>query len=1008
MPYIGRGVVYTKRQETENGISRVQIPFHPDSLPTVETILSSVPEMNREDAEVLLEQVQAEFLDQCLDVNAVAGDASRDTVAMSRWFEERGIPQERIVAAFQRLEHRRATRGSPSQVQQVDGHHDRAARAAAAEAETEASWSPSESTGVAGAESEALNLRSLLFHIAEDQARRDGYIHRGVTCNSCHTKPIRGVRWRCANCLDFDLCTDCEATDRLHPKTHIFYKVKIPAPYLGSPRQGQEVLYPGKPEKMPHQAPWNLKSALSKGLNYDLSEFDALWDQFTCLANAKFEDDPNNIGWAIDRRAFDKTFVPHYSTHAPPPTSSMTFMRGLACVHSKTSNSRLREVFNGYDIDADGFVSRKDFLRMFRAYYAITKDITRDFIAVQEEELAAAGALDTIMSAQPLSSAFTDHPIIPGQHNTPWSKVPDAFGDLRPTDASDVVVRSDGKDEGDRGTIIANAKQYHENHPVAVDGTPSEMTLSCGVRRDFYLDEEGGLERSDEFDLLAEDKDVDQRPGLAEQAGTDLRSALTRRQSSGSQTALSRSSSRVRFQDHPEFDHHSNGSTSSRPVGERWGGYEIPQPEKDLGREILYQVTQEAFNEMLDPIFKAAEDLAIEVESTKLERKRWAERIAEVARKQQVAQRHSEAAVKDPLLAIAAAAEKQLSDAALGTASPAPPAHNGDDSTEQLFEAQLPADRYLNERTTMTGLMQSAHALAAQGVADAEDQPIEDSSFLDPEILEKPLEQLLDDSGYIVASERPASLRLDETTLVPSFVLEDPTWGPPPAPQGFWVTSLARDPTLPQNMPSGFPPRPFRNPSVYHYEPWDFNTLELPIRILEFPNGNISSRSRSYQQSLMHRIRALAVLANVDAIASSPLTSRDREIWPTKLCEQDQSRQEDLMPYFYPASAEQLRFVFETLDFPGPAVRALRLAIEGGYAQPLDLEIAEFRRRNLLDTPPTEARLERLAFLDKAEEEIKKRGGRGGRLSFEEFEQAIEAADGRLGFVESWLDMGSF
>lgn len=102
--------------QTENGISRVQIPFHPDSLPTVETILSSVPEMNREDAEVLLEQVQAEFLDQCLDVNAVAGDASRDTVAMSRWFEERGIPQERIVAAFQRLEHRRATRGSPSQV----------------------------------------------------------------------------------------------------------------------------------------------------------------------------------------------------------------------------------------------------------------------------------------------------------------------------------------------------------------------------------------------------------------------------------------------------------------------------------------------------------------------------------------------------------------------------------------------------------------------------------------------------------------------------------------------------------------------------------------------------------------------------------------------------------------------------------------------------------------------------------------------------------------------------
>ena len=798
------------------------------------------------------------------------------------------------------------------------------------------------------------------------------------------------------------------------------------------------MLYPGKPEKMPHQAPWNLKSALSKGLNYDLSEFDALWDQFTCLANAKFEDDPNHIGWAIDRRAFDKTFVPHYSTHAPPPNliydrlfafydsdgngliGFEEFMRGLACVHSKTSESRLKEVFNGYDIDADGFVSRKDFLRMFRAYYAITKDITRDFIAVQEEELAAAGALDTIMSAQPLSSAFTDHPIIPSQHDSTWSKRPDAFGDLRPTDASDTVVRSDGKDEGDRGTIIANAKQYHEDHSIGDDGNPvgwapelrRDVVRERWRRRDFYLDEAGNLDRSDELEPLADNEDVDRDSGVAEPASSDLRSALTRRQSSGSQTALSRSSSRVRFQDHLEFDNNSTVSTSSRPVGERWGGYEIPQPEKDLGREVLYQVTQEAFNEMLDPIFKAAEDLAIEIESTKQERKRWAERIAGVAKKQQVAQRHSEAAVKDPLLAMAAAAEKDLSDAPLGTAGPAPPALNGNVSAQQSSESQLSVDRYLNGRTTMTGLMQSAHALAAQGVADAEDQTNEDSSFLDPEILEKPLGQLLDEFGCTVADDCSASPRLDETTLVPSFVLEDPTWGPPPPPQGFWPSTLDRDPTLPHNMPSGLPFKPHGDFSANHCKPWDLNTPELPIRILEFPttarHAPMAIQNRSYQRSLMNRIRALAVLANVDAITCSPLTSRDREIWPTKLCEQDRSRPQDLMPYFYPISAEQLRFVFETLDFPGPAVRALRRGVEGGYAQSLDLEIAAFRRRNVLDTPPTEARLNRLVFLDKAEEEIKKRGGRGGRLNFEEFEKAVEAADGRLGFVESWLDMGSF
>lgn len=788
------------------------------------------------------------------------------------------------------------------------------------------------------------------------------------------------------------------------------------------------MLYPGKPEKMPPQAPWHLKSSLSKVLNYDLSEFDALWDQFTCLANAKFEDDPSNIGWAIDRRAFDKTFVPHYSTDVPPPNliydrlfafydsdgngliGFEEFIRGLACVHSKTSESRLKEVFNGYDIDADGYVSRKDLLRMFRAYYAITKDITRDFIAVQEEELAAAGALDTIMSAQPLSSAFTDHPIIPGEHTTRWRKLPDAFGDLRPANASDPVVRSNGEDEGDRGTIIANAKQYSMNHPTGADGFPRqyapdvrrEVIQDRWRRRDFYLDEEGGLERSEEFKPQSDDEENAEESGLPEQAGSDLCSALNRRQSSGSRTAHSRSSSRVRFQDDPEVDTRSNASTSSRPVGERWGGYEIPQAEEALGREVLYQVTQQAFNELLDPIFKEKEDLAIEVESTRQERKRWAKRIAELAEKQKAAQQQSEATEKDPLLAIPAATEKESSNAANDPAETALQAYNRGDSPQQSSEAEQADDRYINETTTMRGLMQSAHALAAQGVVDDEGQTIEDSSFLDPEISEKPLDELLDQSGYTTAEDSPLSW-LDETTLVPSFILEDPTWAPPPPPQGLWPSLLHRDPTLPQNMPSGLPTRP-SGLGEYYFPPWDFERAPLPIRILEYPRP---ARSLQRAWAIAHghaaRTRALAVLADVDAIATSPLSHVDRELWPTA-----PPPEPCRGPPAYLPDPEQLRFVDETLQLPVATVRRLCQAIEDGWARPLDIEIADFRRRNLLDEAPSAARLERLLFLDKAEEEIKQRGGRGGRLSFEEFERAVEDAEGRLGFVESWLDMGSF
>ena len=49
---------------------------------------------------------------------------------------------------------------------------------------------------------ESENLLNLLYAIAEDQARKDGYVHRGITCNHCGMSPLRGIRFKCANCVD--------------------------------------------------------------------------------------------------------------------------------------------------------------------------------------------------------------------------------------------------------------------------------------------------------------------------------------------------------------------------------------------------------------------------------------------------------------------------------------------------------------------------------------------------------------------------------------------------------------------------------------------------------------------------------------------------------------------------------------------------------------------------------------------------------------------------------------
>lgn len=102
---------------------------------------------------------------------------------------------------------------------------------------------------VVGEENDAKDgqhLLNLLFNIAEDQARKEGYIHRGITCNSCQASPICGIRYKCSNCVDYDLCERCEVSDD-HNRTHLFIKIRVPMPPLTNPRAPcLKPLYPGE------------------------------------------------------------------------------------------------------------------------------------------------------------------------------------------------------------------------------------------------------------------------------------------------------------------------------------------------------------------------------------------------------------------------------------------------------------------------------------------------------------------------------------------------------------------------------------------------------------------------------------------------------------------------------------------------------------------------------------------------------------------------------------------
>jgi Ca2+-binding EF-hand superfamily protein len=598
----------------ENLIPRTQL---------FELIIQQHPEYTAQQADNEIARVYDVYLDRLFAQMFPRNAPSRaHTESVARWVADRHHGQ--ILSpntAVERAAARYALLLQNANMAVVDGTQSVAA--------TELSWGSDDDTEGEAVDSDGQTLQRTLYHIAEDRARQEGVVHRGITCNGCDEKPIRGIRWHCANCADFDLCSNCEATNS-HIKTHIFYKIRVPAPYLGIAKQ--EPLYPGKPQAMTSSVQATLKKRLVAETKMEAEEIDALWEQFTCLAGTEWRADPNNIGWALDRRAFNHAFVPRYKSFVAAPNliydrifayydsdknSLIGFeewIKGIDGMHATDGQVKSRIVFNGYDIDGDGYISRKDILRIFRAYYAIEQEATRDYVAEITEELSVRNALDTIRSGQPLGSAFMPHGMNVNESVNPrlGEKGQHDFATTEP------VLQENYTDTAERDAMLVAADTRNLAHGGSPQDDHSRVVTDRWARRQFYIDEEEGLVRPEgaENELTTEEDDAD--PNVPNDDHEDTSTQPNAR------PRWSRSSSRVRFQDDLDMETRSNASTSSRPVGERWGGYEIPEPEKDLGKEVLYQITQQGFNELLDPIFEESENNAMDAFATRSERRKCA------------------------------------------------------------------------------------------------------------------------------------------------------------------------------------------------------------------------------------------------------------------------------------------------------------------------------------------------------------------------------------------------
>ncbi|KAI8820750.1 uncharacterized protein EV422DRAFT_496563, partial [Fimicolochytrium jonesii] len=228
-----------------------------------------------------------------------------------------------------------------------------------------------------------------------------------ITCNHCGTSPIRGIRFKCANCVDFDVCEACEALE-VHLKTHVFIKVRVPIPPLMNARSAMfPVMYPGRDyTNQPAEIDF---SDLQIKSNFDVMELKGLHEEFLSLSTGEngginattFKQCLGPLG--LEKNLIVDRIFHFFDRDEDGIIRFEELVLGLSVLCKGGFDERLKWAFRGYDLDSDGFISRDELHQMFKAYFNLSMELVRDVVKTMEE-----GMMDSFddEGTKPVSAAF--------------------------------------------------------------------------------------------------------------------------------------------------------------------------------------------------------------------------------------------------------------------------------------------------------------------------------------------------------------------------------------------------------------------------------------------------------------------------------------------------------------------------------------------------------------------------------------------------------------------------